>query len=429
MSGRLRRWRERLLSLRHVAVLMAGTGIAQGIAILAAPVTSRLYDPSAFGLLGTLSTIASFVLVVASLRFETAIVLEAEEEWARHIFTLCLVLRGATLLLAAAGSAAAVLLGAGGPGVVDTLPLLAPWVALYGLQKIIEPWLVRRRALRPVAAGQVVRSAATLAAQVAAALAGFGWPGLILGVVVGQGLGVATTLAMGRAELREAFAHRPSRSQLRQAAGRHRQFLMYAAPQGLVSAFAYGLPILLLQSHYGAVAAGFFHLTNRILTIPVTVISDSVRPVFTRRAAELVADRPALYRHTLRTTALLALLVLPMVVVLAVGGPQVFAVVLGAKWQHAGEYARWLSIMLAAHIIDVPAVAVVPLLGMQGRFLVFECVFTVVRLAVLYLGLVAASDIAAIALFSVVIGLANAGLILYVGSRLAAQSRKTGEGG
>jgi len=76
--------------VRQVAVLLVGTGVAQILTIVAAPIITRLYDPSAMGLSGTLATITSFIAVVASLRFDGALLVESDETWAHHIFTLSL---------------------------------------------------------------------------------------------------------------------------------------------------------------------------------------------------------------------------------------------------------------------------------------------------------------------------------------------------
>src|SRR5258705_13186106 len=70
--------------VRQVAVLLVGTGVAQILTIVAAPIITRLYDPSAMGLSGTLATVTSFIAVVASLRFDGALLVESDETWAHH---------------------------------------------------------------------------------------------------------------------------------------------------------------------------------------------------------------------------------------------------------------------------------------------------------------------------------------------------------
>jgi O-antigen/teichoic acid export membrane protein len=414
MLGRLTEHR----LVRQVAVLMLGTGIAQFVSIVAAPIITRLYEPSALGLSGTLATITSLIAVVASLRFDGALLVESDEEWAHHIFTLSLLALGSVALLTVIGATLCYGYGIGGRGVVDVLPFLPLSLALLGMQQLLERWLARCRAFRAVATAQIASSVVRLAAQIGAGFAGMGWIGLIVGTLVGQVVGVMVTGSLAADALRGAFAHRPDRRQLRAAARRHRQFLLFSAPQVLLSSLSSGIPVLLLQSLDGSAVAGFYFLAMRIIEIPQVVLSAALRPVIARHAAEIVTDRPALYRHFLRVTGVLLAVSLPMVAVLVVAGPQLFAFVFGTQWRHAGEFARWLSIILCMQVVNVPTVMVIPLLNLQGRFLLFEFGYTALRLAALYACGIIGTDVAAVAGYSVTAGVANLVLILHVGSKL-----------
>jgi O-antigen/teichoic acid export membrane protein len=298
------------------------------------------------------------------------------------------------------------------------LPFVPFSLALLGVQQLLERWLARCRAFRAVTTAQIASSVARLAAQAAAGLAGMGWIGLIFGTLAGQLVGVMVTGGLAADELRGAFGHRPDRSRLRAAAQRHRQFLLFSAPQVLLSSLSYGMPVLLLQSLDGSAAAGFYFLAIRIIDIPQVVLSAAVRPVVARHAAEIVTDGPALYRHFLLVTGVLLAITLPMVAVLIAAGPQLFAFVFGAQWLRAGEYACWLSIILTMQVVNVPAVMVIPLLNLQRRFLLFECVYTGLRLAALYACGTIGTDITAVAGYSVTAGVANLALILHVGHKL-----------
>jgi len=404
--------------VRQVAVLLVGTGVAQILTIVAAPIITRLYDPSAMGLSGTLATVTSFIAVVASLRFDGALLVESDETWAHHIFTLSLLALGGVVLLTLVGAAICYGYGIGGRGVVDILPFVPISLALLGIQQLMERWLARHRAFHAVTTAQIASSVVRLAAQAGAGVAGMGWLGLILGTLVGQIVGVIVTGGLATRELSGASAHRPDRTQLRSAARRHRPFLLYSAPQALLSSLSYGMPVLILQSISGSAAAGLYFLATRIIDIPQVVLSAAVRPVVARHATEIVADRQALYRHFLLVTGALLAVTLPMVAVLITAGPQLFAFVFGAQWAPAGEYARWLSIILCMQVVNVPAVMVIPLLNLQGRFLAFECVYTALRLSALYFCGTIGGDVAAVAGYSITAGIANLALIIHVGERL-----------
>jgi hypothetical protein len=89
-------------------------------------------------------------------------------------------------------------------------------------------------------------------------------------------------------------------------------------------------------------------------------------------------------------------------------GPGLFSFVFGAEWEAAGIYARWLSLWLYCVFVAVPSVQAIPILGLQGHFLVYEVAVTTLRVISLATGaLVLRSDVAAIALFSAVGAIVN----------------------
>ncbi|HEY9742960.1 MAG TPA: hypothetical protein V6C90_20940, partial [Coleofasciculaceae cyanobacterium] len=64
----------------NVLTLTTGTAVAQAITIVATPILVRIYTPKDFGLLAVLTTITGTVSIVASWRYETAIVLPDNDE-------------------------------------------------------------------------------------------------------------------------------------------------------------------------------------------------------------------------------------------------------------------------------------------------------------------------------------------------------------
>src|SRR5437870_9559346 len=70
-------WRRPMI--RSIAVVLTGTAAAQVITVAASPILSRLFDPAAFGALGTFMAIVVLVNAVATLTYSAAIVLPAHD--------------------------------------------------------------------------------------------------------------------------------------------------------------------------------------------------------------------------------------------------------------------------------------------------------------------------------------------------------------
>lgn len=71
---------------RNVITLMTGTTIAQAIPIAISPILTRLFTPEEFGVFAIYMAIAGFLSVVATLRYEHALVLPASQTEVDNLF-------------------------------------------------------------------------------------------------------------------------------------------------------------------------------------------------------------------------------------------------------------------------------------------------------------------------------------------------------
>ncbi len=76
---------------KHIITLVTGTGIAQDITFLSAPLLSRFYEPEDFTVFALFSSTASIASVVATTRYELAIPLTKDELDAKMHFAIVLI--------------------------------------------------------------------------------------------------------------------------------------------------------------------------------------------------------------------------------------------------------------------------------------------------------------------------------------------------
>ena len=77
---------------KSLITLLTGTTLAQGITLLISPILSRLFTPHDFGVFGTFLSIVSAIALIASLRYEIAIVLPKKEDVAINLLALAALL-------------------------------------------------------------------------------------------------------------------------------------------------------------------------------------------------------------------------------------------------------------------------------------------------------------------------------------------------
>ncbi len=417
----------RLAGARQALLLGGGAALGQGVAVLSAPLLTRLYDVSAFGVFGSFSAAASCLACVATLRLDQAILLEREEDAAADVLRLCVLSVGAVTL--ASGLGAAALGSAGGAGRVPgaVLALLPCAVASGGVVPALSLWFVRRERFGPVAAYGASRSVFAVALQGLGGWLGVPGAGLLVGgQVAGQALAAAGLARAGGAGLRAALCGGWDAARLRGALLRHRGFALFGAPQVLLRLLSTSLPAMLLPLFFGAAQAGLFWLAYRMLVLPQQVLTESLRPVFFRRAAALHASGGDVRGAALRLAAGLGALCLPVVAGLVLAGPALFGAVFGAAWRGAGHDAATIALAWGVETMQMPSAVLVSVLGRQRAYLGIEAASLLARTAALCAGAAWGGPDLAVGLYAAAWAATNAGVIAWMAWPAAVRVRRDG---
>lgn len=380
--------------VRNIVLVAMGTAGAQAITLAFSPLITRLYGPEAYGVLGTFSAVLSIAMPIAALAYPIAIVLPQSDDDSRGIARLSLFLAlGISLIIAL------IVIVAGAPcaqlfdlepiaGLLLFIPLA---MFLNVLQQIMQQWLIRKKQFKVTARVAISQSLILNISKT-----GLGWihptgASLIVLTTLGQAL-YALQLWLGarRWTPPQDSILRPQQPlpHPKQLALQYRDFPLFRAPQIIINAFAQGLPVLLLASFFGPSIAGFYTLSRSVMAAPAQLLGQSVGNVFFAQIAEAVnhGKNPLPYLNQ-ATFGAFALALIPFGIIMIWGAP-IFAFVFGAQWYTAGQYAQWVALWLLFSLAARPVVATIPVLGMQGWFLVLEILFTSLRVAALALGAV-----------------------------------------
>ncbi|MDJ0940762.1 MAG: oligosaccharide flippase family protein, partial [Woeseiaceae bacterium] len=174
--------------------LVTGTGIAQLIGILAAPILAKLFAPEAFGIATLFASLTLIFGVVACLRYELSIVLPDEDSEAANLL-------GVSLLASVAMSALlALLVGIAGPQLAGWagIPELAPYlwllplaILLHGTFSAFNYWNTRTKNFSRLAATRVTNQVVVTSTNLSAGFAGFATGGVMIAAgLAGRGTAI-----------------------------------------------------------------------------------------------------------------------------------------------------------------------------------------------------------------------------------------------
>jgi O-antigen/teichoic acid export membrane protein len=131
---------------------------------------------------------------------------------------------------------------------------------------------------------------------------------------------------------------------------------------------------------------GIFSLAIRILFVPMSFAGSSIAQVFYQEANARVNNREALMPLLKRTIKMNCLLILPVLLILLLFGPQLFAFVYGQKWFGAGVYAQYLCVWICIDFVRAPLSQVPIILHRQRTLLISSIVNNVLLFGLLFWG-------------------------------------------
>lgn len=343
--------------LKGFLIISSGAALAQAIGIASTPIITRLYTPSDFGVLIIFSSVLSFIIVLASLRYELAIPLPEDDLVAGNLGVLSI------LLVLLTTAIASVLLARYGGLILITIKAsaLGPYIWLLilgffgsGMYQVLEYWAIRRGDYGRIARTSLSRSLGGSSVKVFLGFLSLGPMGLLVGEVVAQASGCGT-LALSAWLKDQDIYRKASVMGILSAAREYLRFPFYSCPASFLNVTAIQLPALALAYEYGTSVVGLFGLAYSLLVLPTSLVSASLSQAYFCEAARLIRNRSSeLEDLYLSTTRKLAIFAIPSIGLIGISAPLLFPIIFGDKWSEAGIYCLPLVLVAIPQTIVSP---------------------------------------------------------------------------
>ena len=406
---------------RGVSVLVGGTAGAQLLAVLAAPLLTRLFTPEDFGLLAVFAGMLALFSVVSSLRYELAIPLPQDDIEAANVVTLCMLVVVASALICGvfvALLATPVANALGVPLLTNYLWLLPLGVLVAGGYNALNYWAVRTKQFGTVARTRISQSLGMLAVQVATYK--LGGLALLIGQVAGQGAG---TLSLVRAAWASPAFRQVTWQGVWQVAVRYKRFPIFSTWEGLSNSAGVQLPPLLFAALFSPAAAGLYTLANRVLSLPMSLVGNAIGQVFFANAANAHREGK-LGPLVAQLHGKLAHIGLPPALLLMLLGPDLFALIFGETWRQAGEFARWMAPWLYLVFVSSPLSTLFAVTEKLPQGLAFQIILLLSRVGAIAVGASLGDLMLTVMLFTSVSALCWLGFLFWV-ARIAGNAAST----
>jgi O-antigen/teichoic acid export membrane protein len=374
--------------VKNVVTLMTGTTIAQAIPIAISPILTRLYSPADFGEFALFMSIVSVIAVVATARYELAIVLPKKDEDAANILALSFLISFLISLLTL------VIVFLFNESIVQLLnnKELSRWlyfipvtIFFMGIYQALNYWSTRKKTFKYNSISRISSSTATATTNLGMGSYSSGAGGLITGFVIGQAVGA---IILGWKTISDFKKHKATitKTKMKENMLHYRNFAFINSPHALINSFQDSAIVFFITYYFATAIVGFYSFAFRILKAPVGLIGSALYQVFYQKASLTIHENGNLQSLFIKMIKRLTLIGLPIFTVLFFTAPFLFAFVFGKDWIVAGEIAQILIPWLFFNFLMSPVSCLPILLNKQKEAMMITLADITFRVIALVIG-------------------------------------------
>lgn len=269
-------------SMKNVAKISSGTALGQIISIVTLPIITRLYGAEVMGSWAAIYAVSAILVYCCDLGLSQAIMIESDEE-VEKLYQMV-----STLSFLICSLAYVILLGyyklLGND--LASACVTSFFVVTYAFTmrqvQTCYTWLNREKKYDVLMRNPVINYAAVAVFSILFSLLGFRKYGYFWGVILGQ---IFTLLNMGAALPK--FHVCLDLSFYKHTIKKKQEFVRYQMPAQISVQLRQQVPNLLIGALFGNTMLGYFSISQKLISIPITFIGQSLGKVFYQKAAEM----------------------------------------------------------------------------------------------------------------------------------------------
>lgn len=411
---------------RNVLTVMSGTTLAQVVSVAVYPILSKIYTPDDFGVFALYMSIVSITGIVSTGKYEMAVMLPGEERDGAGLTMLAI---GLSLGVSVILLFPAVVLNGEIAGWLGN-PVIAPWLVLVPLStfmvgsfQALNYWHNRHRKFRRMTLANAGQSLVNSGIKVGGGFIRTGAAGLITGMVLGQGAGLALYVR-GIFKNGMRFFRGIRLQDIKRLAFRYSLFPRFNMVHGLINNFSGGLPVFVLTSAFSPGVAGLYSLGFTIIFRPMGLVTTALSQVLSQRMIGRVHDQKRLLPGGKRLIGKMLQFSAAPFMLTGIFAPAIFRFVFGAEWEEAGRFTRILIPWLFVLFLSAPFSFVPDVFRRQKTAMYIDIVKFILRIAALITGVFLDDLYLALILFSAASLIMSAWSLYWYFSLLTRHDRK-----
>jgi lipopolysaccharide exporter len=381
-------------SLKNIFKIGTGNLFAQGLAVISLLFLTRLYSPDAFSGWALWQSVATLFTMIATLRYELAVVLPKDRDKAASVFVagIIAVMLVSLIAMGVLQFAEGLLVG---EKFIQELHIWIVWMPIYiisfGLFRMAAMWFTREKQFGLYTITAVALPFTQILCQVIMAQLGIRTSaGMILGTFSGQLLITVLAVILVVIKNFKVLKENAGIAKLVDVCLEFKNYPLYMTPFTLVGAMRDRIVYFFMSSYASKAMLGFYNLSFRVMNVPNTLLSGSIRPVlFQKVASEGV---PKMAGTLIKVVRLLMVGAAPLWALFLLHNGTIFALVFGEPWREAGQLAAILSIAAVPLLLGNWMDRLFDVLGRQRLAFSMEISFSALSIAAIVFGMLVLKD-------------------------------------
>lgn len=333
---------------KNAITLVSSTAISQVLPIITAPILTRIYSPDDYGTLGIFLAVSYLFGVFSTLGYANAVMIEKDELDSKKVFVACIYnsifvsfLSLVLIYLFKHNFTSFFQLGKLPSHYLFMIPFS---ILMTGINSTLSVWANKKGLYKRLAFSRVGTAVLTPLISILYGFLYHNLFGLILGIILGQ---LTFTLVLIIQNIKDDFKVFSfyTFSNLKNVYSKNLNFFLYSLPADFINSFINQIPVFMLSSLSGNAVVGQYNMSNRMLGLPSSLISNSVGEIFKQKATEDFHNSGSCILVFKKTLIWLFCISLPIFLIIFLFGPEMFSFVFGSKWKQAGEFSRIMTLM------------------------------------------------------------------------------------
>lgn len=364
--------------INSILVLMAGAGLSQIVLVLASPVLTRLFTADDLGLFGFYITVISILVIFSTGRYEIATMLPKSNVIGHRV--LGVAIRRTVIffvcLLLVAGIVQESLVAF---SIVkrEWLVYILPFgVIILAFFNIKVQGAIRGLNYHPISRARMSHSFFVSSASILGGI--LFTPNVFILILSDLVARILSVTCFKKFTSFRIFLNNAQK--LKETKQRYSEFSKFEQITAFLSISSLQLPIVVIPFIFTPAVAGYYFIVYRVVTAPVSLISNAALDVFKSSASKAYNETGSARRVFLTTIKWLFIIGLGPVLLLLFYGEVIFTTVFGEPWAQAGIYAQILAPSLLMRLVACPVGFILQLrekvrlnTAIYGLFFILTC--------------------------------------------------------